>query len=246
LSWGSTKSLRHVVFGDNIREALLEKVPSLKNTVVSMQHPYIFSKVKRTSPLPGKPVSFGFLGIGNKRKRFHDFCALARRVRVSSDYEGTSAEFSLVGSLGEEFRGEEGRRMLTGENGSPLVNVAAEGGMLSRDSYAERLAGVDYAVFLHDTAEYTYVASGALLDAFAGLIPCIAIRNAFFERYFELMGDIGYLCEDLEQVYEVIIDILKNCRTARCRAQQENIRIGRRIFEPSACGGVLRAIAGDL
>ena len=244
LAWGNSRSLTHVVFSENIRRSLLQKLPTLADSVVSAQLPYIFPAMTPHAHGSEEAVRFGFLGVGSERKGFRKFCDLARRVKAGCDDHGRSVEFDLVGSLGAEFRNAADSQMLVDKKNGLIVNVAATDGILPRELYLERLARIDYAVFLHEATEYTYVASGALLDAFARLIPCIAVRDPFFEGYFEAMGDIGYLCEDIDHMDALILDIATSRPVERYRMQQDSIRRGRRIFEPQAFAAVLHRIAG--
>jgi hypothetical protein len=46
------------------------------------------------------------------------------------------------------------------------------------------------------------------------------------------MGDIGYLCDSVEEIGEVIESLLRENPTERYRQQVRNILAGRAIFDP--------------
>ena len=70
------------------------------------------------------------------------------------------------------------------------------------------------------------------VDALSFGKPGIYLRNPFVEHYFERMGDIGYLCDSLDQVQETVESILLRFPLERYRAQRRAVGKGRRLFAP--------------
>jgi hypothetical protein len=51
---------------------------------------------------------------------------------------------------------------------------------------------------------YQFMPSGVFFDAIKLEKPIIAIRNSFFEYYFSLLGNIGFLVDDLVEMKVLI------------------------------------------
>ena len=98
---------------------------------------------------------------------------------------------------------------------------------LSQEDYMEYMEKIDYALFLHKPDAYRFAASGVFFDAVSYLKPIIAIENPLFRYYFDLMGDIGYLCKDYEEMGDLVIKIIKTPDKKRYRQQQLNIQRGK-------------------
>ena len=101
---------------------------------------------------------------------------------------------------------------------------------LKQDEYEDFIKDIDYAVFLYDEDNYKLTASATLFDAFSHLKPIIALRNPYFEHYFDKMGDIGDLCDTYEAIKDLIISIVNNQPNERYINQQKNIFKGRNQF----------------
>jgi hypothetical protein len=121
------------------------------------------------------------------------------------------------------------------------VKLYGSDGPLPRDVFERQLGQTTYAVFPYRPSAYRLVASGSVLDALAAGKPLIALRNPQFEEMFQVMGDIGYLCDDMAGMKRLITSILRDPPRDRYRQQSRNILATRRIFEPAAVAVELRA-----
>ncbi len=81
-----------------------------------------------------------------------------------------------------------------------------------------------------------------MLDALTAGKPFIALRNSQFEEMFETMGDIGYLCDDVEHLKSIVADIVRDPPRERYRRQSETILARREIFSSRAVAAQLRRI----
>jgi hypothetical protein len=178
------------------------------------------------------PIRFGYFGVGrNAERAFNQFVRLAKEVQQEPlEHE---SEFVMVGHVP------------TGMGDPPVhpgVVQAASHTPLPVNEYKRRARTVTYAVSLADPAHYRLVASASFLDALSCVKPGIFLRNPYLEYYFGKIGDIGYLCGSYEEVRGVVFSVIRNFPEARYRQQCENIRSGRRLFEPEALAPHLRAI----
>lgn len=211
ISFFNMDNLRYLVLGPSIEKELLKKLPHIRKYVCSIDHPYFFLENKITK-LNEDCITFGFLGVGIKYKGIDQFFKLAE------DTGETNSKFLLVGQLMEEIP----------EASEKHVQLLSSDAPLSRKDYEEYIKDIDYAVFLYRKEKFRFIASGTLFDAFSNLKPIIALRSPYFEHYFNIMGDIGYLCDSYGEMKETIHEILNNKPKQRYIAQQLNILKGRK------------------
>ena len=86
------------------------------------------------------------------------------------------------------------------------------------------LVQIDYALFTYKLNSYKYTASGALIDAINFEKPIIALSNDYVKSYFDIYGNIGYLCNSYEELKNKIITITKNFPKEEYEIQVKNIQ----------------------
>jgi len=228
LSFGHGR-LRHIVLGDFIRTSVIERFPSLRTSLYAIRIPGFFEEATPPSRLSlTKPITFSFLGLIDEMKGFDDFARLAETIGPS--YNG-AARFDLVG----------GTRVGSLPVINEWVHTYSSNGPMPRDVFDAQLRLTTYAVFPYDQWFYRYIASASVLDALNAGKPLIALRSPQFEELFQAMGDIGYLCDDFNEMKSVVASILRDPPHKRYEEQSQNILTGRRIFEPSSVATQLRA-----
>jgi len=237
LRWTAGGRLRHIVLGRSIHRAVANRLPAACD-MRSMRHPYLFPDVA-ASPWPaGGPMRFGFLGLASADKGFDRFCRLANRV---SQHAGTAAgrpRFELIGRLDAASRSG-----LAALDPAGVVEIGSDHAPMPREDYEQRVRELTYAVLPY-SQDHALASSGAILDAFAHAKPCIALRTPLFEEYFSAMGDIGYLCEDEEEMTGTVSRIAAGGPEAEARylAQRRNIIAAREIFNPRRVANELRRL----
>jgi len=161
-------------------------------------------------------------------KGFDTFCRLAQDIEPLQDI----AQFIMVGF----YNGP--------PNEKPVCPYIADIPVrpLDREEFDERMHKLSYVVWTAQPDHYRLTASATFLDALAFLKPGIYLRNDYIEYYFERMGDIGYLCDSLEEMVSIIREIISEFPIKRYYDQVENIRMGRAIFEPQTLAPRLQDI----
>lgn len=84
---------------------------------------------------------------------------------------------------------------------------------LTRTEYEERLSALDYSMFFYDSNQYIFRASGAIIDAIVFAIPFIVIKHPIFDHIFKEAGNVGFQCEDLEEMETLIQKIVEKDAT---------------------------------
>lgn len=202
--------LRYLVLGKPIEKELLTKIPKIRENVYSLNHPFFFRN-NQINSLPNK-IKFGFLGAGLIRKGIEDFFTLAENVIRKNE---NNVEFILIGQLLDKIK--------VSQNS---VTISSHDHPLNREEYDNLSRSISYALFLYKKDQYKLIASGAFFDAISNLKPIIAIRNPFFEYYFNLMGNIGYLCDSVEEMENIVENIIEHPPKKHYIIQQENMLEG--------------------
>ena len=237
LAVGIPPGLRLVVLGEHIQEETLRRVPSLKGRLFALPHPYLMPEDGRASAFPESgPVDFSYLGLASPGKGFPLFCRIAQEVLGEDALRPAAARFRLVGGI----RSEELLASLPATVELPCGKSA----FISQACYGEQMLQATYTVFPYQRHDYELVASGALFDALVAVKPCIALRIPLFEKHFEAMGDIGYLCEDEADLLRTVRMIVKERPAERYAQQCRNILEQRAMFSPGVLAQRLAAIIG--
>ncbi|WP_433813721.1 hypothetical protein [Flavobacterium johnsoniae] len=144
-----------------------------------------------------KTIKIGHIGSAGLRKNVQLFYQLASRIKDSISEE--RLEFSVVGVLDNSISSFLNPLVIDyvdGQVGKPLL----------RDVYDEKVSNLHYSIFFYGKNDFILRSSAAFFDAIFFEKPIIALRNTFFEDIFKREGDIGYLCEDLEEMRRLMID----------------------------------------
>ena len=231
LVYGNSAKLNYIVLGDCIKQEVLRKCSSMSSYIHSINHPYIFES-ERPKKIDENKIIFGSIGVGSMQKGTNLFFDMARKI--SAKNKPTQAEFVLAGHIVDE-------RLIENQNEAVLMPLTK--GALERSEFERLIYSLDYAVFFYPANVYSLTASGAFMDALAGGIPIIALKNPLFEYYFSVMGDIGYLCEnfeEMEKVIEMLLDGEKNCYNYMMK--RKCIIEKRQFFSTGAIGKSLEEI----
>jgi hypothetical protein len=226
-------NLKYIALGAAIHGELARTFPNLAPQFGILDLAYFWACDRASAPpSDGQPVRFGFLGSASKG--FDAFAGIARAVRETAGMG--RAEFTLVGFVAEPAMRRASTKWVAGVSADPL----------SRDEFARRASQLTYPVALGNPRHYRLTASATFLDALSYVKPGIYLRNPFVEHYFRQMGDIGYLCETVEEVKQTIESIVREFPAERYRRQCGNILGGRKIFEPASLAPQLRRIVEGL
>jgi hypothetical protein len=231
LAWANGH-LRQIVLGDFIRDTILETLPRLASGLHSVRLPCLFDPCD-PSDWPVGPVTFSYLGIADLLKNFPGFVQLAGEIVPAF---GASVKFDLIG----------GTRSGAVEGAGPHVTTYVEAGPVPRALFERQLHQTTYAVFPYHQQFYRVIASASVLDAVGAGKPLIVLRNPQFEELFEVMGDIGYLCDSMTEMTALVASIVREPPRERYHQQSLNILARRGVYAPDAVGAQLKRIFGSI
>ncbi len=222
-----------LVNGDFIRSKLEEVLPALQGRVAAIPLPYDFGTAQPLQAERHGPVRFGALGIASRNKGSQLLEPLAEKIH--SEHPG-AARFLQIGPVVDDS--------MPGA-GSGRVEVPSQQQPIAELEYVALASTLDYSLVLHDPAKYELSCSASVLDSFRFRKPIVALRNSGVDYYASVMGDIGYLCDDLDQVAETISSICDEFPSRRYAGQVLNIEQGVREFSIDKLTGHFQAaVAG--
>jgi hypothetical protein len=222
-------NFRIVVLGSSILNEAIALAPNARS-LAAIEHPYLWH-TDVIPPLPRPPVRFGSFG-GTWKGGADELMSLQRQVRASAP----QAKFSIIGRVESPER--------AGALRKAGCEVATD--RLTLEEYATQAMSIDYAIWLAAPEPYRLTASGSFLDCLSYVKPCLVLRNRYVEECFRKLGDIGYLCESLDEMVVTARTIASDPPVDRFVTQCRNIIAGRQIFAPASVAVELRAIVDEM
>lgn len=225
--------IRYLLLGQSIKEQIENLFPSLEHYISSIHLPYKFEYFEKSIATFKDVISFGSFGVGHRGKGTELLFKMAEEIKQLR--LNHKVVFMLIGPIVENYiRSLQSESVVTPSPDEPM----------SREEFSSFAKAVDYAVFFYKPTSYRFTASGALFDAFSYVKPIIAIKNPYFEYYFKIMGDIGYLCDNYEEMKAIIVGILENPPTERYQAQCQNILQAREQLKAEKMVGSIAGLWG--
>ena len=176
----------------------------LKNEeVLEIEHPFLNIEENNENDITlNSPISIGHIGsMEVKRKNSHYIFKLAEICRDL--IEENKVSFKSIGLMTPN--------MIPYKNNLVDIYVGNEKDenpkYLSRENYEKGLDSLDYIIFFYPEDEYVFRASGAIADFLAKNKPIICLRHPIFEYMFKKAGNIGYVCDSLEDIKHLITKI---------------------------------------
>ncbi len=207
----NTNRIKYLLLSENNRENLVRKYPKLKPFIDVIGLPYNFYPDYKYKPFKKGKVRFGIFGYTHKGKGGDLLFKIAREIRDVHNID--NAEFVLIGSI-------YGNDIETND----YVKIISKDKPLSRNDFDKYAKEIDYAIYFYPSYSYQLTTSGAFFDAISYQKPLIVFKNNFFKQYFKLAGDIGYMCNDYQEMFETVKNISQNLPVKEYNAQKNNIK----------------------
>lgn len=194
LGRGLPERQKLIVLELGLKDLLSQYAPKLTRSIVTVEHPVLESEWLEAKPFDkSKPITVGFVGHCGVGKGFDTFLALAEK------FSGDKYQFYAIGK----------------NNIQPEDNISFDGltvlpanRYLPRADFIDLLNQVDI-VCLPLPAKTSFVSSGSIIDAFAGLKPLIITENQSLIAIQEKYGNYGEIVKDqaaLEHFFEKFDD----------------------------------------
>jgi hypothetical protein len=162
---------------------------------IAIDHPYIYPINNKKTVKPQWKLLLATVGVHNAGfKNSHLIFDIASSLSMSN------VKFKTIGKFEPD--------MLAYLNDSVDYSCSSND-MIPNDIFEQELAQVSYILMFYPKDAYKFMPSGVFFDAIKLEKPIIAIRNSFFEYYFKLLGNIGFLVDNIDEM-KVLIGKLDN------------------------------------
>jgi glycosyltransferase involved in cell wall biosynthesis len=233
------RGLRYLLLGGRIRDAVVDLVPPLAERSFVLPHPLALGLDARPAELDIRRIVFGYFGRGIPDRGFPLFLQIARD-HISN---GVKSAFAVIGSYSEHSRAEV--QSLREAGGGRFFAPAPNAGQMQMDDYQQLVRETSYAVLPYPAEAYRFTCSGAVFDALTAAKPIIALRTPLFEELFSLMGDIGYLCPNEDELRRTVRAIIEHPPGERYRIQSQNLLRAAEFFGTAPVARGLTAALGS-
>ena len=189
--------VKALVLGDSIKENLVSLFPNIKENVISIEHPYIFTDIKECKTTNNKNIlTIGTVGHLTPNKGLYDLIKLGDIL--NKQIHANKVKIKVVGKT----------TPLIIEKQNIEINWKNDS-FIPRDIFEKEIDSLDFILFLYPNNSYKLTASGALLDAIAKEKPIIALNNSYFQN--TLKGyEVGILCNSLDEIATTIIKLVSD------------------------------------
>jgi hypothetical protein len=201
-------------YGNSIKKKLFELYPKFNScNTITIDHPYDYMMV-----VPEKksefPITIANIGVAIMVKNSHLFFKLAALCK--QEIQENKIYFTQIGNISSEVK--------------IYVNTLVKqlypkSGFIDTEDFEKALHEADYFIyFFTKNSFYDMCPSGTFFDAIKYETPIISLHNDFFDYYFNKLGNIGYLCHSIEEMYEIITSIANGQKMEEYYLQKDNIR----------------------
>lgn len=193
--------IKYISLGFPIYKQLNKRFPYLKNNLLDFEHPLINKRELIEASKSDGLIHIGSFGVHNKDKNSEKIYELANKIYP--EYL-ESIELSTIGISRQDFMYFK----------SKFVNhYCTEGlgeSLVPTDVFMSCVLTLDWALmFQGDSIKYDLIASGVFFDCINNEIPIIALRSYSLESYFKKYGELGVLCDSIDDMAIQISKIAK-------------------------------------
>lgn len=188
-------NVKYIAISKLIKDKLVEARILNSNNVIFIEHP-INEYERKNFNFPKTPV-IAQLGVGSIRKGSDKLFSLAKSFE--NNIAKGEIEFQIIGKLYDDIKPYK----------NEFVNVLSENNKhITQVDYEKNIENATFATNFITGNEYVYRISGSLIDSIQYQLPIIALKHDYVNYLFDMGGDIGYLCDSMEDVQKIINDIL--------------------------------------
>ena len=182
-------------YGRTIEEELFKMFSGFsRRNIISIDHPYNYqTEIGSNYFNKSNSILIANIGTGLMTKNSHLLYQLAEMQKCN--VVNNMVKFIQVGNVSSE--------VLTYSN--TYVNILNNNEFIPFAVFEDNIKQADYFIyFFKENTLYDLCPSGTFFDAIKYRKPIISLRNPFFDYYFKRLGNIGYLCDSVEEMSSII------------------------------------------
>jgi hypothetical protein len=191
-----SSNLKFVIISEFVFEKLKKSLGYNPLNFVSIDLPYLYDDKKESTKQNTNKLVVSTVGVNSKNKKSFLLNNIASKFE---DKINSGALMICTSGRNDDVLFSE------------LIDTPNMGSryLLSTDEYAKRINNSDVLVFFNDD-NYSLISSGSYFDCINFKKPILAMKNEQWEYNFKQFGDIGYLCNNIDEMYEHINSLLIN------------------------------------
>ncbi|MCP2029199.1 hypothetical protein L1276_004383 [Flavobacterium sp. HSC-32F16] len=211
----SSKRTKYIVLGDNIKKSLVNLLSySTLNKIYSILHPYNFSVNKENIAEKEDHNILTIGSIGTQMVSKNSNCIYDLGEYFKTDIINNKINLLTIGRVLPELHNY--------QNG--LVKNLYSDSFVTQENFELEISKLDFIIFFYDNSSYKLCASGAIFEAIRLEVPIISIKNDYFLWLFESFGELGFLCDDLNGIKEIITKINNDGYKEKIEMFKNNMR----------------------
>lgn len=209
------KNAKCIVLSPFIEKILINNKLFSSDQILSIEHPMIAEKIIPTS-LNKNKIVFAHLGVALKNKSSEIFFDLARSFK--SEINTGHADFYLAGKIDIT---------LSNIEYGPVNILSVNNKAIPQADYIKHIQEIDYTLFTFNNHNYILRSSGTIIDSIYFCKPIIALKHDYLTFLFSVGGNIGFLCDTIEQMHIIISRLIQRDPelTMQYSEQQNNISL---------------------
>ncbi|MCR4746435.1 MAG: hypothetical protein K5894_14570 [Lachnospiraceae bacterium] len=212
------KNKRYLVLGDSIRTNLLQYIDYIRDETVAVPHPYtLYVNTGERKRNNSNEITMGMIGSFSSEKRSNQIFVLEKKIKESGV---KNIKYLLVGSGDSQDFPKDTTVRFIGDGKNKL----------SENDYNNGIEMLDFILFFWPKDSYQMTASGALCDAIVHNKPIISIRNDYLTWVFNEVGDLGFLCEDIDEMADTVCRISRGGLQEQIQSFNPNFQKAREFF----------------
>jgi hypothetical protein len=183
-------NFKYITLGEVCKNNVIAYFKLNPDYFISIHHPYIYPPSNKKMVFNNRVIILATVGVHNAGfKNAHLIFDVASTLSLQN------VTFKTIGKFEPDML--------------PYLNERVDysrstDDMIPDGIFEQELAKVNYILMFYPKDAYQFMPSGVFFDAIKLEKPIIAIRNSFFEYYFSLLGNIGFLVENIEEMKELI------------------------------------------
>lgn len=191
-------NLYHLLLNKIAKQPVLDLGLLKEESILDITHPYFYQSWEKKESVSRDTLKLGHVGSLGIRKNGQLLFDLAARFKTLIADQKVS--FSAVGAIEPNI--------VAYKNESVQCFTDKHEGYLDRRIFEQKIQELDYALFFYGPGQFIFRASGAIFDVIEHCKPVIVLRHPYFEYLFREAGNIGFMCDSLDEMEALILRLI--------------------------------------
>lgn len=191
------ENVKFLVLSPLIKDKIVASGLLQAHQIICIQHP-INEALRAHTQFPTHAPLFAQLGVASLRKNSQVIFDLGARLK--DQIVGKKVSLDIIGKVAPD----------TIPFANEWVHVyAKDGAPIKQLQYEQSIMNATYSLSFITGQEYVYRISGSIMDSIQYQLPIIALKHDFINDLFTRAGDVGFLCNNVDEMALVIDKIIQ-------------------------------------